>query len=334
MFSQRLTQILKYVLSLVLAAGLLWWLYKGQNTDEIMRSLRSADYFMVGLSLFLSYLAHYVRAWRWTMTLRPAGFNVSNIDGFWAVMIGYLANLLVPRMGEVSRCAVLSKTDQVPVSLSFGTVIAERIFDLIALVSIAFLTIFLEYEKIGEFVLGHLGKSAANLANYKFVFLAILLAGSAGLFFLVRWRHLWTEKPFGKKIVEFLGGIREGLMSVVKLKRSTFFLYIFQTALIWFFYWLTAYAILLSVPETSSLGFIAALTVMMMSSLGMAVPVQGGFGVVHAFLAFALTAYGIDGNFGASFALLAHSSQVLSIIIVGLPALLVVQLKKTKKNGT
>jgi uncharacterized protein (TIRG00374 family) len=330
--SQKISQVAKYLVSLLLAAGLLYWLYKGQNTDEIMRSLRTADYAMVGLSLLFSYLAHYIRGWRWVMTLQPSGFNVSKADGFWAVMIGYLANLVVPRMGEVTRCAILNKTGKVPVSLSFGTVIAERVFDLIALATIAVLTILLEYEKIGDFVLGFLGKSVESFSGLRNVFLAVVFLAVVAIWAFMRWRHLLAEKPFFMKIVEFVGGIKTGLLSVMKLKRNLFFLYVAQTFFIWFFYWLTAYAVLQAVPETASLNLIAALTVMMMSSLGMAVPIQGGFGVVHALLAFALTAYGIDGNFAASFALLAHSSQVISIVFGGLAALLVVQLRSGKKT--
>lgn len=330
MNASRLKSILQYVVSFLLAAGLLYWLYKGQDTDQIFKSLQSANYLWVAVSLVFTFLAHYIRAWRWVMTLAPAGYHVSQFNGFLGVMIGYLANLVVPRMGEVTRCAILNRTDATPVGVSFGTVIAERVFDLLALILIVTFAIFIEYDKIGDFVMGQLGGSSERVKNLVWllpvggVLLVIML------FAFSRWKHLLAQKPLYIKIMTFLNGIKDGLLSVSRLSRGQFVLYILQTIGIWVCYWLTAYTILLSVPETSALGLMASLTVMAMSSIAMVIPVQGGFGVVHAFVAFTLVAYGIDGGFGASFALLAHSSQVASIVFGGGFSLLALQFVKKK----
>ena len=105
---------------------LLWLAFRGQNLEQIVYDLKNANYLWVLASVLVSILAHYARALRWNMLIQPLGFKPSNSNTFHAVMVGYLANLAVPRMGEVSRCGVLNRTDKIPLNNLIGTVIVER----------------------------------------------------------------------------------------------------------------------------------------------------------------------------------------------------------------
>ena len=157
----RLIDLLKYAVPLVVAYLLLrYYVFKEISLSEMVAVFRQADYGWVLLSGVILLTAHWSRACRWRLLLEPLGHRPGVFRVFLAVMIGYFANLLLPRLGEVSRCGMLQKTNRVPVNVGIGTVVAERLFDLLMLLVLLALTFLLEFNRISGFFLNLFGAKA------------------------------------------------------------------------------------------------------------------------------------------------------------------------------
>jgi hypothetical protein len=222
-------------------------------------------------------------------------------------------------MGEVSRCGILNKTDDVPVSVSFGSVVAERIIDLIVLIIVVIAAFLIEYNKLKGFFTGFVDSKIALLGRNVFNFLiliGILLAAGFVLFFIYRrYRSKIRNSAVFLKIRFFLKELADGLTSVRKIRKPAGF--IISTILIWICYYWMAYVVVFALPETRQLDLLAGLSILALGSIGMAAPVQGGIGTYHALVAGILVLYGIVEEDGVLFATLLHTSQVVFIIVVG-----------------
>jgi uncharacterized protein (TIRG00374 family) len=248
-------------------------------------------------------------------------------------MVGYFANLILPRMGEITRCAILKKTDNVAIPASFGTVISERIIDLILLVILIFSTIIIEFSILKNFLIEFFRSimDGFNLLNYLIIggILALLLL-AAYIFYK---RHKVSIKSSGiyKKIRPLVSDLINGLVSIRKVKEKWAFFT--STLFIWILYYLMSYIIVFSFPQTSNLDFFAGLSILMAGGLGMAAPVQGGIGTYHAFVGGVLMLYGISKEDGVLFATLLHTSQFVSLIIFGGLSFLVSLFLHKNPNG-
>jgi glycosyltransferase 2 family protein len=150
---KKAVSILKYSVSLLLAVALLYFAFRNVDFAEFMAKAKTVDYFWVIISIALSLSAYYVRAYRWNILLKPMGYtNLTNVRTTSAVLIGYLANLAFPRLGEITRCGMLKKSDGVPVSTSLGTVITERIIDVISLLVLMLFTLITQYDVLLKFL--------------------------------------------------------------------------------------------------------------------------------------------------------------------------------------
>ena len=148
---KQTNNILKFICFLGLGVLLVWLTVKDitkQQQEDILVSIQKANYSFIGLSFLVGIFSHYVRAVRWKILLAPLGYQPKTSNTFFAVMVGYLVNLAVPRLGEVSRCGMLNSYEKIPFTEGFGSVIAERALDLVCLVLIFFITLFLEFDKI------------------------------------------------------------------------------------------------------------------------------------------------------------------------------------------
>jgi len=199
-------RILKYLLFLGLAGLLLYWAFKGQDLTKMAQSVKNANPFWILASVIACLLAHVFRALRWNMLIKPLGYAPSAKNSFYAVMIGYLANLAVPRMGEVSRCGVLKKSDGIPVTPLIGTVFTERLSDLAMLLSITALTLLLEFERIATF-----------MYQYGWLRVKPLLSGTLFLGLVLFLGMLYFLKPLLKKwlrpLTDTLNSFKSGLLS-------------------------------------------------------------------------------------------------------------------------
>src|SRR6185437_14565932 len=279
--SAQFKNIIKYTIALAAAALLFWLAVRKMDFAQMVNDVRQADFNWIAITVIISLFSHLARAARWNLLLKPLGFAPKLMNTFLAVMIGYFANIFVPRMGEVSRCAVLNKTENVHFNSAFGTVVAERVFDLICLMLLIGLSFVLEYQRFSDFFFNYLLKSdeakAGSLLNNPIIYLGLgFILIVLIIAFLYR-RQLLASSLYAK-VKTFILGLIEGALSIRKLDHKDKALFLLHTFLIWFGYYLMTYLMFFSLPYTSGLDPIAGLVILIAGSLGMSAPVQGGKG--------------------------------------------------------
>lgn len=336
----KIYSVLKYVFLLLVGLGLLWLAFRGVDIHSTLNELRETNIYWVLLSVVASLIAFTSRAHRWNMLIKPSGYSPSLYKTSLALMIGYLANLAIPRLGEVTRCGTLSKSEKIPFDLLLGTVIVERALDVICLLIAVLMTALITYEHLGNFLNENLfrpvGDKLEDLASSPYFYFTIL----AILFLVIAFRVKKKNKKeanakpglFGKFTFMFKG-ILEGLRSIRKLKNPVSF--IFHTILIWVMYFLMSYICFFALPATSGLSLEAGLFVLVVGGMGMSAPVQGGIGAYHLLVSQGLLLYGISYEHGLAFATLMHSSQTLTVILFGGLAFILftfAQRKTSQKN--
>lgn len=316
---KTLISALKYFATLTIALLLLWLVYKEQDLSQIIGQLKHVDYHWVIYSLMIAIASHIARAYRWNLLIEPMGYRMKTFRTFLAVMVGYFANLLVPRMGEVSRCAILKKTDNVRMTSSIGAVLAERVFDLLLLILVVLIAFILEFSLLNQYVFGVIENTLVRIGrNLIFIYVAgaaVVALGLAVFIFIRKYKNKLKNNRVFLKVRRLLRELTDGLTSIRRMKNLSGF--VISSLIIWVCYYFMTYLVFFSMPETSHLGFVAGMSLLAMGSLGMVAPVQGGIGAYHALVAGTLIFYGISEQDSAFFALLLHTSQVLMIIAVG-----------------
>jgi len=313
----------------VVALALLWYAFRDVSIVEMLGRLGEVKFGWIYLSVLLSLISHVLRAYRWSILLKPLDYHINIFRSFWAVMVGYLANLAFPRMGEVTKCGVLKKTDGVKISVSMGTVVTERIFDVLSLLLIIVVTFLIEFGRLNEFFLDLFN---SKISSDKIPPIELIVAMLVGLItigivlFILRKKIRSTEVYL--KFISVFGHFKNGLFSIRKIDNIPGF--ILSTMGIWVLYYLMSYTILFSIPETSELDWIAGLAILIVGGIAMSAPVQGGIGTYHFLVAGLLTLYGIDQANGLFYATLLHTSQTLSVMIFGGLGLIVVSFTKKK----
>ncbi|AFM03776.1 hypothetical protein Fleli_1344 [Bernardetia litoralis DSM 6794] len=312
-------KILQVGISLLAGIILFYLLYRNIDTQEMIETLSKADYKFVFLSMALGCLAHWSRGVRWTIALQPLGYKVQKRRAFVAVMTGYLMNTAIPRAGEVARCAFLKRTDNVPVETSLGSVIGERALDFLILVSITTFTFLVEWDIIKAFLDKYADFGIYETMFYDNLWLLwiVLVVGILTLGFIYFFRKKIRQNAFVIKIQIFVGGIWKGILSITKLNKKQQFFYVVHTIIIWACYHLMIYVLFFSIDATSNLTVMAGFTAMVMAGVGMVIPIPGGLGSFHFFVAQTLIAYGIETDVSDYFALFAHTAQTLMIIVIG-----------------
>ncbi|MBC7485753.1 MAG: flippase-like domain-containing protein [Cytophagaceae bacterium] len=334
--NSKLKQILQYGLSLVAGLVLLWLFFRKEDMGAIWLSIKSADYSWVLITYALTLIAHFARAYRWNLLLKQTGYKVSNGEAFLALLAGYGANLVLPRAGEIVRCTILRTRQKVSFDTSLGTVVAERLVDLICLVFLFTLAIFWQYD----ILFGFTQKIISGLVSEKISMQEILywVLGLAVvnifLFFFIRQKiknYLkQSQHPAVTKIRDFIKGVKVGFFSVLELPSKWAFL--LSTIVIWVSYFFMAYLIFFSLPATSSLGMGAGLAILVMGAFGIAAPVQGGIGAYHWIVSQTLLLYGIGETAGKTYATLAHASQMAFTILFSLVSFALILLIKPKTD--
>ena len=319
-----------------LGALLVWWVVKGfseEDKEHILNSMRSANFFWLGISILLGGLSHLSRSLRWRIALKPMGYNPGVVNSFLAVMIGYFANLGVPRLGEVVRCGILYTYEKVPVQRSVGTVITERVIDLIMLALVFALAILMEFDVVMGYVNKELIHPFMNklsgLADkgYLVIIIVIAVVSFASIYFAVR-RYLHKLEVF-HKFKSFLKGLLEGVQSVRKLESP--FMYIFHSIFIWVMYFLMLYVCFYSMEATTGLSVGAGMAVLAIGSVAMVI-VQGGLGAYPVFVQGVLLLYGVNELDGYAFGWLVWSAQTIMIIIFGSLSLLLLPIINRNKE--
>jgi len=294
---------LKIVAPLAIGISLVWYSLSDIDTNEFIGYFKNANYWWISLGLFFGTLSHLSRAYRWKFMLEPLGYKPKFANSVMAVLVAYLVNLTIPRAGEASRAAVLTNYEGVPFEKGFGTIVAERLADLIMMFIIIGITLFVQFDFILELV----------TKNFDPLKIGLLLVGLAiGFFFFTRYIKKSTS-GIGLKIKTFIIGLVEGVMSIFKMKKKWPF--IFHTVFIWVMYvlmfWATIPAIEgLNVPLGAILiGFIAG---------GFSIAAtNGGIGLYPVAVMGAFLLFGIPEGLSKAFGWVMWTGQTAMIIVFG-----------------
>lgn len=316
--------ILQFIVLLGLGGFLVWLSLNSvaDKKDEIYKAFQQADYFWVILSSIVALFAHFLRAYRWNYLLEPLGHKTSLFNANCAVMISYFANYGLPRMGELSRCTIVSKYDDVPFEEALGTVITERIVDMFLLIVIFVLTLFAQFNQLigltDKYIFDPLSAKFHNLSEHPIttVILAVTMIIFVIVFFLFRKKIASMLKgKFGTIII----GFTKGITSVKNIKHKWRF--VLLSVGIWASYFYSLYLIFFAFNETSHLGQSECLTLMLFGTLGV-IFTPGGLGVYHSLIKEILVFYGISEITGFSFPWLAWGSQFILIVVLGVLSLI------------
>ncbi len=313
-----ITNALKFLVFISLGIFIFWKVYQDQDWKEILNALHEVDFLWVYVSIFLGIMSHLARSARWVLLADSLGYKPSQYNSFFAVMIGYFANLAFPRMGEVTRGAIIKQYEKVPLSTAFGTILSERIIDLIMLAGITTFAILLQFDVFQKFVLENpaVSENIQNIIESGWVIgiIAFLGIGILALYFLFRKR--FEHFKIIKKVNEKVNTLKDGLLSIKDVKNK--FLFIAYTFAIWIAYYGMLYVCFFSFPFMDNYGPVAALTIFVLGSYGMVAPVQGGIGAYHFMVISGLVIYGVGGDDAKLFALIVWSAQTLMLIGMGL----------------
>ena len=318
--------ILKYTLSLVLAAVLLWFCFREVNWQEFLESLKGCRWEWVMLSILAGVLSNWFRAERWREILLPLDAGTSRRSVFNSVNIAYLANFIFPRIGEFVRCGVVSRDSAVQGDRKdgqglgydkvLGTVVTERSIDLLMMFGILVGFLCLKWNEFGAFFIDNIWLPVSGRLNLNLWWIAVILLAAVGLCvaFVVFFRD---RNVLASKLWSILKGVGEGLVSCFRMKNAWKF--ILHSVLIWLMYFLMSYTSMRAVPLLDSLGLPDAMFLMLVGSLGWLVPVPGGFGAFHYIVALALsTVYSLPFELGIIFATISHESQSIMMALTGL----------------
>jgi len=319
---KKLTSFLKVIIPLGVGLFFIFLTFNSTSSEErelIYSYITSADYRFVLLSVFFGIMSHLSRAYRWKFLLAPMGYNPRFINSILAVLIAYIANLGIPRSGEILRATTLSSYEKIPFEKLFGSIIAERLIDLIVLLSFVFLALSLQYDLIWEFLQERQVSPTWLLVG----FLVLVL-----FFFCLRFLFKQYNSPFISKIKTFLKGLAEGILSIKSMPKKGAF--IAHTLFIWVMYIAMFYVIKWTVPETSSLGLSEMLPAFVIGGLTISAT-NGGIGIYPFSIGLMLSTYGISNESGVAFGWIMWTAQTLMILVFGSLSFFVLPLVNRKK---
>jgi len=300
--------LLKIILPLGVGLFFIYLSYSATSAEErelIYTYIQKADLRFVLLSVIFGILSHLSRAYRWKFLLAPLGYRPRFINSVLAVLIAYISNLGIPRSGEILRATTLTTYEKIPFEKTFGTIVAERLIDLLILLLFILSALILQFEIIW----GILSEKKISTSQ-----IIIGLAGMIIAYLTIKKIFSKTDNPIIQKIKSFLSGLAEGIMSLKKMPNKGAF--IVHTLFIWVMYLAMFYVIKWTVPETASLGLNAILPAFVVGGLAISAT-NGGVGIYPFSVALVLAAFNISNESGLAFGWIMWTSQTLMIILFG-----------------
>ena len=313
---KKILDSLKVILPLGLGLYLVYFFYSSlspQDKKDIVVSFQSANYGWIIFSLFFALLSHLSRAYRWNYTLEPLGYKTKFWNNFFAVMIAYLVNLAVPRLGEISRCGVTARYEKVPFNKLLGTVIAERVADFLILIAITISVVFIQFNVIQGLVL----EIVETMSEKASGLITLGIVGILGFIALVVVYFVFLRKannPFIEKATGLIKGLYEGVASIFKMEKKWQFLG--HTVFIWIMYLLMFYLCFFSLPETKDVPVGGILTAFVLGGFTI-VLTNGGIGAYPLAIQAVLLLYGVDKITGGAFGWIVWTAQTLMLIVFG-----------------
>ena len=321
--------LLKVLVSLGLGVYLTWYLFDIMSEEDIAvfkKTIINSNYWLISLSLILALVSYFSRAYRWGYTLWPMGYKSSFKNQYHSIMIGYLVNMTIPRAGEFSRAVMLKRSDNIPIGPGFGTIVTERIIDMIIMFSLAALAILISpnetsiiFKRIKESFVG----TSSEDGGSGFWMYALLVFGLIllGLLFITRIRQ---------RILEFLNSLKEGLSSIFKVKQ--YWAYLFHTLIIWISYLVMFALPFYAIEGTSNVPFSGMLLAFSFGALGISFT-NGGMGAYPLLIgittAYYLQKQGVENAdaIGNALGMVIWATQTIFLILLGLISLVLMPRK-------
>ena len=308
--------IVNTVVSLVLGLFLLYIVFNNIDLNLFLERLDNLDYSWIYLSMFISIFEHVVRGYRWNLLMQTKQTNLSTYITTHILIVSYFFALFIPRFNDFVRCYLISKTNDIKVSSSLGTVVSERIFDLISLLLISLLFFIIEFDLFTNFFSTYILTNISFNVYYTTIFFFVIAVIISFLYYLNK-----KSDAFSSKFSEF----KKGVLSINKYYKNKKFL--LSTLILWVIYFLMGYVIFFSLEETSSLAISSGIAVLVAGSLGMVVPVNAGIGAYHFLVASILISYNINYETGLFFATILHTSQIICLALLGIVSSLILFFK-------
>jgi uncharacterized protein (TIRG00374 family) len=318
---------MKIVLPLLIAGGLLYWMYRDFDFAEAKRIfLDEMNIWWLFASLIPITLSHILRGLRWLITLEPLGYRPKTGDSIDSIFVAYASNVLVPRVGEVSRCAVLTKYDKVPFSKALGTLVAERLIDML-LVLLFVCVMLLTQLDVFLSLFAQTGTNEASFAELfsspkTYITIAAVVVACVALWIPMKKTKLYA------KVKQAVGGFVDGLLSLKTMNRKGLFL--LYTIGIWVGYFLEFYLAFFCFPFTAELTVVQGLVIFAAISLAIVIPTPNGAGPWHFVVISMMTLYGVSNTDASSFALIVHTFQTLGVIMLGAYGWVALQVRNRK----
>ncbi|MFN3138547.1 MAG: lysylphosphatidylglycerol synthase transmembrane domain-containing protein [Allomuricauda sp.] len=314
---KSLKKFLKIFAPIAFGLFLVWYSYNSttpEERDQILHYISNASPFWVGISVIIGILSHISRAVRWKYLLEPMGYRPKTINTIFIVLISYFANLGIPRSGEILRATALTTYEKVPFEKGFGTIVTERVIDLLMLLIIILVTLVLQTD----FILGFLEQRGVNLIGA----IGILFVGIVGLFlgsYIIR----KSKSPLALKLKGFLGGLQDGVLSLFRMKNKWPF--ILHTVFIWAAYFGMFWVIKYTVKETVPLSMGELLVAFVAGAFAMSTT-NGGIGLYPIAVSAALGIYGISSVSGDAFGWIMWIAQTMMVVLFGTISFIVLPL--------
>lgn len=329
---KRLFNILKFLIFLGIGIFFVYWFLlklSPEQKDAIWQSFLGARWGWVALVMLSSIVAHFIRALRWRLLFKPLGHIPSVNNTFGAVMVTYLANLAFPRLGEVMRCAMLRTSERIPMEKSIGTVVTERLFDILMFAVVILLGFLLMFSSVKDFIYDSLSQKFSTLPTLAVIATAgVILLVILFVLFKLFHERLLKFKPY-KKIIDLISGCIDGVKSILHLGPKSTVLFLLYSATIYFLYIVGGWLILKAFGDTQTLGFQTAFVIYLFGSVGMMIS-QGGLGAYPVLVWQALAIYGVGETTGLACGWLLWGSQQAIVIVVGLAFLIYFSLLKNR----
>ena len=308
-----------------------WYVYRDQKIDNVLSEIKKVNFNWIWFSLLFGLLSHISRAVRWRMMAKSMGYNPSMSNSFFSVMATYIINLAVPRLGEIARPSIIKKYEKIPFAETLGTIILERLIDIIILLLLTIFVIIVEFNTVVSFFENNpeVSDKFKNINYQKLSIVAgiIIVVGIIALIYLrKKFKHTKIYKKFKELILSFYNGLK----SFKQIKHK--FWFIFHSIFIWIMYLMMIYISFYAFDYTKDITFIQGLTIFVAGSYGMVAPVQGGIGAWHFMIISTLIIFGIEFSDAQVFALVVHSMQTLLIIILGAISLIALPMVNHKKK--
>ncbi len=319
---KSLGKFLKISLPIALGIFLIWYIYDSFTPEQIQETkthFNDAKYGYVILSVIFSVLSHLSRSYRWRFMLEPLGYRPTLANSFMAISVAYLMNIFIPKSGEISRGIILDKYEGVPFEKGFGTIISERVVDLVFLMGFTIMALLLKFDVLSKYLIDNIPESTIYL----------ILVGMLGLGVIILLFIIFSKLRVIVKIRTFVLGLKDGILSILKMRKKGAF--ILHTFIIWGLYLLSFYTALFALPDTSLVSFGTIIIAFVVGSFTFAFT-NSGVGTYPAALAGILAVFGVSKTVGVAFGWIVWTSNIVSLVFFGVLSLLLLPIYNRTKR--